>query len=44
MWLNEPISGDYPYVFLDGIWLKHSWAGEVKNVRVRVALGVDGHG
>jgi transposase-like protein len=23
-WLNEPIEGDYPYVFLDGIWLKRS--------------------
>ena len=43
-WLNEPIEGDYPYVFLDGIWLKRSWAGEVKNVSILVALGVDGHG
>lgn len=43
-WLNEPIQGNYPYVFLDGIWLKRSWAGEVKNVSVLVALGVDEHG
>jgi putative transposase len=43
-WLNEPIDGDYPYVFIDGIWLKRSWAGEVKNVSVLVALGVDEHG
>ena len=43
-WLNEPIHGNYPYVFLDGIWLKRSWAGEVKNVSVLVALGVDEHG
>lgn len=43
-WLNEPIDGDYPYVFIDGIWLKRSWAGEVRNVSVLVALGVDEHG
>jgi putative transposase len=43
-WLNEPIQGGYPYVFLDGIWLKRSWAGEVKNVSVLVAIGVDEHG
>lgn len=43
-WLNEPIEGNYPYVFLDGIWLKRCWAGEVKNVSVLVAIGVDGDG
>ena len=33
------------YVFLDGIWLKRSWGGEVKNIAVLVAVGVgmDGH-
>ena len=31
--------------FLDGIWLKRSWGGEVKNVAMLVAIGVgeDGH-
>jgi transposase-like protein len=43
-WLKGPIKGDYPYVFLDGIWLKRSWGGEVKNVSVLVAVGVDGYG
>jgi len=43
-WLNAPIQGEYPYVFLDGLWLKRSWAGEVKNVSVLVAIGVDEHG
>ncbi len=28
------------YVYLDGIWLKRSWGGEVKNVAVLVAIGV----
>jgi len=32
-WRNRKIEGTYPYVYLDGIVLKRSWAGEVKNVR-----------
>jgi transposase-like protein len=39
-WRNKPIKGDYPYVYLDGISLKRSWGGEVKNVSVLVAVGV----
>lgn len=39
-WRNEPIEGQHPYVFLDGIWLKRSWGGEVRNVAVLVAIGV----
>lgn len=39
-WRNEPITGEYPYVYLDGICLKRSWAGEVRNVSVLVAVGV----
>ena len=39
-WRNEPITGKYPYVYLDGISLKRSWGGEVKNVAVLVAVGV----
>jgi len=36
--------GKYPYVLLDGLWLERSWANEVKNVSVLVAIGVDVHG
>src|SRR5262249_25710106 len=36
-WRNRPIEGEHPYVYLDGIWLKRSWGGEVKNVAVLVA-------
>ena len=43
-WLNASIEGTYTYVFLDGIWLKRCWAGEVKNVSVLVAIGVDQDG
>lgn len=39
-WRNRPIEGEYPYVYLDGIWLKRSWGGEVKKVAVLVAIGV----
>lgn len=43
-WLEADIEGEYAYVFLDGIWLKRCWAGEVKNVSVLVAIGVDQYG
>jgi putative transposase len=39
-WRERPLVGEFPYVFLDGLWLKRSWGGEVKNVSVLVALGV----
>lgn len=44
-WRNRPITGEHAYVFLDGLWLKRSWGGEVKNLAVLVALAVraDGH-
>lgn len=43
-WRNRPIEGEYPYVYLDGIVLKRSWAGEIRNVSVLVAIGVDQDG
>ncbi len=43
-WRNAPIAGEHPYVYLDGIWLKRSWGGEVKNVSVLVAIGVNTEG
>ena len=43
-WRNRPIVGDYPYVHLDGIILKRSWGGEVKNISVLVAIGIDAEG
>ena len=39
-WRNRPIEGEHPYVYLDGVVLKRSWAGEVRNVSVLVAIGV----
>jgi putative transposase len=43
-WRNQPITGQHAYVFLDGIWLKRSWGGEVRNVSVLVAIGVNQDG
>jgi len=43
-WRNRPIHGDFPYVYLDGIVLKRSWGGEVTNVSVLVAIGVNDQG
>ncbi len=43
-WRNRPIEGERPYIYLDGLWLKRSWGGEVKNVAVLVAIGVDQEG
>lgn len=39
-WRNAPLPEYFPYVYLDGIVLKRSWAGEVRNVSVLVAVGV----
>ncbi len=39
-WRQQPLIGEFPHVFLDDIWLKRSWGGEVKNVSVLVAIVV----
>jgi transposase-like protein len=43
-WRNRPLEGEHPYVFLDGIWLKRTWGGEVRTVAVLVAIGVSREG
>jgi putative transposase len=43
-WRERRIDRAYPYVFLDGIYLKRSWGGEVRNVSVLVAIGVGADG
>ena len=39
-WRNREIVGDFPYLYLDGVILKRSWAGEVRNISVLVAIGI----
>lgn len=43
-WRSRRITGEHAYVYLDGIWLKRSWGGEMKNVAVLIAIGVDQDG
>ncbi len=43
-WRNRKITGSYAYVYLDGIWLKRSWGGEVRNISVLIAFGVNSEG
>jgi len=43
-WKNRPLINSYPYIFLDGVYLKKSWGGEVRNVAILVAIGVDSEG
>ncbi len=43
-WRMRPIEGEHPVVYLDGISLKRTWAGEVRNVSILVAIGVNRQG
>lgn len=43
-WRSRPLVCDYPYVFVDGIYLKRSWGGSFENVAIMVAIGVNDDG
>ena len=43
-WRHRPIEGEYPYLYLDGIVMKRTWAGEVRNVSLLVASAVNKDG
>ena len=43
-WRNRRIEGEHPYLYLDGIVMKRSWAGEVRNVSLLVASAVNSEG
>ncbi|MRR30543.1 IS256 family transposase, partial [bacterium] len=43
-WRNRPLQLKYPYVYLDGIYLKRNWGGEYENVSVLVAMAVNEDG
>ena len=43
-WRGRPLRESYPYLFLDGIWLKQSWGGHVETVSILVAIGVNEEG
>ncbi len=39
-WRKRPLTGRYPYVYVDGVYLKRNWGGEYENVSILVAVGV----
>ena len=39
-WRNRPLTGKYPYLYVDGIFLKRCWGGEYENASVLIAIGV----
>lgn len=43
-WRSRPLEKAYPYVYVDGIYLKRSWGGAFENVAVMVAIGVNDDG
>lgn len=44
-WRNRPLQGGkYPYIYVDGIYLKRNWGGEYENVAVLVAIAVNEDG
>jgi len=40
-WRNRPLTVEYPYVYLDGIYLKKNWGGTIENIAILVAIGVN---
>jgi len=43
-WRKRPLERTYPYVFLDGVYLKRNWGGEYENVAILIAMAVNEHG
>ena len=43
-WRYRPLTREYPYVYVDGIYLKRSWGGSYENVAVMAAIGVNEDG
>src|ERR1044071_7884519 len=42
--LDRPIEGDWPYVWVDATYLKVRQAGRIVSVAVTIAVGVNGDG
>lgn len=43
-WRKRPLLLSYPYVYLDGIYLKRNWGGSYENVAILVAMAVNEDG
>jgi transposase-like protein len=43
-WRTRPLCGEYPYLYVDGIFLKRCWGGEYESVSILIAVGVNEDG
>ena len=44
-WRSRELKAEsYPYIYLDGIYLKRNWGGEYENVAILIAIGVNNDG
>ena len=44
-WCNRPLQGGrYPYAYVDGIYLRRNWGGEIENVTILVAIAINEDG
>lgn len=44
-WRNRPLQGGrYPYVHVDGIYLRRNWGGEYENIAILVVIAVNEDG
>ena len=43
-WRNRPLTKEYPYIYVDGIFLKRCWGEEYENVSILIAVGVSSDG
>ena len=43
-WRSRPLTEEYPYIYVDGIFLKRCWGGEYTNISILVAIGVTSDG
>ena len=42
VWRSRPLTGkEYPYVYVDGIYLRRNWGSEYENVTILVAIAVN---
>lgn len=44
-WRNRPLTSErYPYVYVDGIYLKRNWGGEYESIAILIAVAVNDDG
>lgn len=43
-WRERPLLVKYPYVYVDGIYLKRNWGGSYENVAILIAMAVNEEG